>query len=156
MEAKETEMEAPQPNGLARAVSGAGGAVLLIAPFLPWADAAGSSTAGWDTASATCVLLCIAGAMAIVAATTGGRVGFFRPDLSLNGAADLLGIVSTVVVAWQLFDLPGDASPAWGIFVALAGAVTVMGACGDYRLLRGAPAFPRLGARASAGRRGAA
>jgi hypothetical protein len=142
---EEVTMEAQKLNPLARAVAVVGGAVLMAAPFLAWAEAGTSSTSGWDVASATCVLVSITGLTALAAAITGGRIGFFRPDLSLNGAADILGVVSTPVVLWQLFDLPEGASPAVGIFAALAGAVTVMAACGDYRSLRGAPAFPRLG-----------
>ena len=139
-------LDAKVMSPLTRAATAAAGGLLAAATFLPWADVAGTTTSGWDLASGVCVLLVITGAMAIAAAATGGRIGFFRPDLSLNGAADLLGVVSTVVVAWQILDLPAGASPAWGIFAALAGAVAVMGVCGDYRSVRGGPAFPSLGA----------
>ena len=38
-----------------------------------------------------------------------GATGSFVPTVSLNGAADLLGLVSTVVLVWLiLFDLPSD------------------------------------------------
>jgi hypothetical protein len=64
----------------------------------------------------------IAGHVAIVAAITGGRVGFFRPDLSVNGATDL-GLVATTLIGWLIiFDFPA----------------------GDYRTLRGAPLFPPI------------
>ena len=139
-------MEPKVMSSPARLATAAGGALLLAAPFLPWAESAGASTSGWDVASGVCVLLWITGLTTLAAAITGGRIGFFRPDLSLNGAADLLGVVSTAVVAWQLFDLPAGASPAWGAFAALAGAVVVMGFFGDYRSVRGAPAFPSLDA----------
>ncbi len=138
-------MEAKTMTPLARAGAGAAGLLLVAAPFLPWADSAGTTTSGWDLASGVCVLLALTGAMAVVAAATGGRIGFFRPDLSLNGAADLLGVVSTVVVAWQILDLPAGASGEWGIVAALAGAVAVMAVFGDYRSVHGAPAFPSLG-----------
>ena len=94
-------------------------------------------------------MLWITGLTALAVAVTGGRIGFFRPDVSLGGGADMFGVVSTAVVAWQIFDLPEGSGAAWGIYAALAGAVAVMGACGDYRTLRGAPAFPRLGAEAA-------
>ncbi len=129
-----------------RVGAAAGGALLLAAPFLPWAEAHGSSQSGWDVASAVCVLASITGFVAIASAATGGRIGLFRPDVSLYGAADLLGVVSTVVIAWLIFDLPAGLSPDWGIFAALIGAFAVMSVCGDYRSLRGAPLFPRLDA----------
>ena len=138
-------MNAKTMTPLARAAAAAGGLLLMTSAFLPWADASGTTTSGWDLASGVGVLLAFTGAVAVIAAATGGRIGFFRPDLSLNGAADLLGVVSTVVVAWQILDLPAGAGPAWGVFAALAGAVAVMGVFGDYRTLRGAPAFPSLG-----------
>jgi hypothetical protein len=144
-EAAMDTMDAKVMSPLARVVAAAGGLLLVAATFLPWGDAGGTTTSGWDLASGVCVLLVLTGAMAVIAAATGGRIGFFRPDLSLNGAADLLGVVSTVVVAWQILDLPAGASAAWGIFAALAGAVAVMGVFGDYRSVRGAPAFPPLG-----------
>jgi hypothetical protein len=137
-----------QPNVMsptARVAAGAGGALLLAAPFTPWASSEGTSAVGWDVASGVCALLWITGVTALAVALTGGRIGLFRPDASLGGAADLLGVASTAVVAWQLVDLPEGAGARWGVFAALAGAVIVMSACGDYRLLRGAPAFPRLG-----------
>ena len=137
-------MKAKEMGPGVRAITTVGGGLLIAAPFLPWAEAQGSSQSGWDVASGVGALALIAGIAAIAAAATGGRIGFFRPDLSLNGAADLLGVVSTVVVAWQIVDLPEGMSPDWGIFVALAGAIVVMGACGDYRSLKGAPAFPKL------------
>ena len=140
-------MEPKVMNTAARLATAAGGVLLLAAPFLPWAETAGSTTSGWDVASGVCVLLWITGLTALAAAMTGGRIGFFRPDVSLGGAADMLGVVSIAVVVWQLFDLPDGAGAAWGVYSALGGAVAVMSACGDYRTLRGAPAFPRLGPR---------
>src|SRR5688500_15101600 len=104
-------MNANKMGTAVRAGTAAGGALLLAAPFLPWAEAQGSSQSGWDVASAVCVLASITGLIAISAATTGGRIGLFRPDLSLNGAADLLGVVSTVVVGWLILDLPSGLSP---------------------------------------------
>jgi hypothetical protein len=63
----------------------------------------------------------------------------------LNGAADLLAVVATVVVAWLLlFDFPPGASRANGGYLALASTITIAGGVGDYSPLRGAPLFPRI------------
>jgi hypothetical protein len=128
-----------------RAAAAASGGLLIASTFLPWGDAEGGSMSGWELSSAVSVLAVLAGLAVVVAAATGGRIGLFRPDVSLNGAADLLGIASTVVIACLLFDLPAGVDAGWGLVLALAGAIAVMSSCGDYRLLRGAPAFPRLG-----------
>lgn len=90
-------------------------------------------------------VLLIVGLVAIVAALTWGRYGLFRPDLSLSGAADLLGLVATILLAWLiLFDFPSGASREVGVFPALVAAIAIAGGVGDYSTLRGAPFFPRI------------
>jgi drug/metabolite transporter (DMT)-like permease len=89
----------------------------------------------------------IVGLVAIAAALTWGRYGLFRPDLSMNGAADLLGLVATILLVWLiLFDFPSGASREVGVFLALVAAIAIAGGVGDYRTLRGAPLFPRIDA----------
>ena len=91
------------------------------------------------------VYLLITGTVAIWAAISGGRFGLFRPDLSLNGATDLLGVVASLLLTWLVaFDFPPGAGREVGVFVALAGAIAVMGGAGDYGTLRGAPPFPPI------------
>src|SRR5688572_30793690 len=100
-------MSKPGPGQL---IAGAGGVLLIISLFLPWADAQGTSRNGWELWTMADVFLLIAATMAIVALVTGGRIGLFRPDLSVNGAADLLGVVSTVLLTWLVFfDFPPGA-----------------------------------------------
>jgi hypothetical protein len=133
-------------TGITRVVAGVSGAGLLIAPFLPWAESGDSLATGWQMSSGFSVLAILAGLVAIAAAATGGRIGFFRPDVSLKGAGDLFGVTTTAVVACVMFlDMPAGAAPAYGAVIALAGAIAVATVCGDYSVLRGAPAFPRLG-----------
>jgi hypothetical protein len=131
-------------NGLlGRLIAGAGGALLIVSLFLPWANIAGAERSGWELWTMADVFFLIAGVTALSAAITGGQIGLFRPDLSLSGAADLLGVVSTVLLAWLiLFDFPEGAGHEAGVYLALAGAVAIMGGAGDYATLRGAPAFP--------------
>ena len=130
-------------NSLGRLVCGAGGALLIVSLFLPWADAADVELSGWELWTMADVFLLIVGLAAIGNALTGGQFGLFRPDLSLGGAADLLGVVATVLLAWLLiFDFPEAASREIGVFLALIGAMAVAGGAGDYATLRGAPLFP--------------
>ena len=132
--------------GLGQLVCGTGGALLIVSLFLPWAGAEDADLSGWELWTMADVYLLIVGLAAIAAALTGGRVGVFRPDVSLIGAADLLGVVATLLLAWLLiFDFPEGASREIGVFLALIGAMAVAGGAGDYATLRGAPLFPRTG-----------
>jgi hypothetical protein len=126
-----------------RLIIGAGGVLLIASLFLPWADSGGARRSGWELLTMADVYLLITGTVAIWAAISGGRFGLFRPDLSLNGATDLLGIMATLVLTWLIaFDFPHGADREVGVFVALAAAVAVMGGAGDYGTLRGAAWFP--------------
>jgi hypothetical protein len=132
----------PRPE---RLIIGAGGVALIVSLFLPWAGAGDVDRSGFELWTMADVFLLIAGLVAIAAALTGGRFGLFRPDMSLNGAADLLGVIATILVAWLIiFDFPSGVSREVGVFLALISAMAVAGGAGDYSTLRGAPAFPRL------------
>ena len=118
--------------------------MLIVSLFLPWAGGADVTLSGWELWTMADVFLLIVGLVAIGMALTGGRFGLFRPDLSLGGAADLLGVVATVLLAWLvIFDFPEGASRDIGVFLALIGAMAVAGGAGDYATLRGAPLFPK-------------
>jgi hypothetical protein len=127
-----------------RLICGAGGALLIVSLFLPWAGGAAADASGWELWTMADVFLLIVGLAAIAMALTGGRFGLFRPDMSLRGAADLLGVVATVLLIWLVFfDFPEGASREIGVFLALIGAMAVAGGAGDYATLRGAPLFPK-------------
>lgn len=129
-------------------ITGAGGATLIFSLFLPWADIDGVSRSGWELWTMADVLFLTVGAFAIGSAITGGHFGLFRPDLSLIGATDLLGVVATMLIGWLvIFDFPVGASREIGVFMALIAAMAVAGGAGDYRVLRGASWFPRPSSR---------
>ena len=129
--------------GIGRLLAGAGGALLIVSLFLPWADSLdGASRNGWELSRTTDVFLVIVGVLGIAAATTGGRFGFFRPDLSLNATADILGVVATIVLGWLiLFDFPSGASRESGGYLALIAAITIACGAGDFRVRS---LFPRI------------
>ena len=128
-------------------ITGAGGVLLILSLFLPWAGAGGTHQTGFELLTIGDVFLLVAGLVAVAAALTWKRYGLFRPDLSLTGAADLLGLVATVLLAWLIiFDFPSGASREVGVFLALAGAIAIAAGVGDYSTLRGAPLFPRIDA----------
>lgn len=133
--------------GFGQLIVGVGGMLLIVSLFLPWAGAERADRTGFELLTMADVFLLIAGLVAIAAALTWGRFGLFRPDLSLTGAADLLGLVATVGVAWFiLFDFPSGASREIGVFLALVATIAIAGGAGDYNTLRGAPLFPRIDA----------
>jgi len=131
-------------NREGRVVSGAGGVLLIVSLFLPWAEVGSVSRNGWELWTMSDVFFLITGLCAIGAAISGGRFGVFRPDVSLRGATDLLGIVAIVMLCWLLiFDFPAGADRGIGPFLALIAALAISGGAGDYRPLRGAPWFPK-------------
>jgi hypothetical protein len=126
-------------------IAGAGGLLLILSLSLPWASTGGTSRTGFELLAMTDVFLLIVGLVAIGSALTRGRFGVFRPDVSVGGAADLLGVIATILIACLiLFDFPSGASPEVGIFLALVAAIAVAVGAGDYSTLRGAPLFPRI------------
>ena len=125
--------------GLGRLLAGAGGALMIVSLFLPWAG----SLNGWEFSRATDVLYVVVGVLGIAAAITGGRFGFFRPDLSLNATADILGVVATVVLGWLiLFDFPSGASREPGVYLALVAAIAIACGAGDFRVTSFFPKMP--------------
>jgi hypothetical protein len=132
-------------RGAGQLIAGTGGVLLIVSLFLPWADEGGAGRSGWELWTMADVFFLIAGLCAIAAAITGGRFGLFRPDLTLIGATDLLGLVAIVLTGWLLvFDFPAGAGRDIGAFLALIAAMMIAGGAGDYRPLRGAPWFPRV------------
>ena len=130
----------------AQLIAGAGGALLIASLFLPWADAGGAETSGWELLSTGDVFFLLAGLTDLAAAGTGGRFGLFRPDMSMVAAADLLGVAATLMLAWlALFGFPEGAGRELGLWLGLLGAFVQMMASGDYSVFRGAPVFPRVG-----------
>ena len=129
--------------GFGRLLAGAGGVLLLVSLFLPWADDSnGTSRNGWELSATSDVLFVIVGVCGIAAAITGGRFGFFRPDVSLNGATDILAVVASIVLGWLiLFDFPSGASREPGVYLALVAAIAVATGAGDFRVRS---LFPKL------------
>ncbi len=128
--------------GFGRLLAGCGGALLIGSLFLPWSDAAGVTHDGWQTLSTWDVFLVITGVSGIGAAITGGRFGFFRPDLSLNGMTDIFGVMAAILIAWLiLFDFPSGASREVGLYLALLGATAIATGAGDFRVTA---LFPKI------------
>ncbi|HEV7458938.1 MAG TPA: hypothetical protein VGN78_00255 [Solirubrobacteraceae bacterium] len=131
--------------GFGRLLAGCGGALLIGSLFMPWSEsAAGVSQSGWEVLTVSDVLLLITGLFGLAAAITGGRFGFFRRDVSLNGATDIVSLVAAILLAWLiLFDWPSGASREVGVFVALVAAVAITTGTGDFRVTSLFPTIPQ-------------
>lgn len=125
-----------------RWLAGAGGALLIASLFLSWSSTAGATQTGWETLSVWDVFVFITGLCGIAAALTGGRFGFFRPDLSFNAMTDIFGVVLSILLLWLLFDFPPGAGREIGVYLALAAALTVATGAGDFRVTSLFPAMP--------------
>lgn len=118
-----------------RITAGVGGALLLVSLFLPWSELQGESLSGWETLSLFDLFVAITGLCGIVAALTGGRFGFFRPDLSFNAMTDIFGVVVGSLLVWFVAaDFPADADRKPGVYLALAAAWIVATGAGDFRV----------------------
>jgi hypothetical protein len=128
---------------LGRLLAGLGGALLIASLFMAWSDAGGATHDGWQTLSVWDVFLLVTGVCGIAAAVTGGRFGFFRPDLSFNGMTDIFGVMAATLIAWLiLFDFPSGADREVGVYLALVGAAAVAAGAGDFRVRSLFPSLP--------------
>jgi hypothetical protein len=128
--------------GFGRLLAGCGGALLIASLFMTWSESGGVGKSGWEVLTVSDVLFLIAGLFGLAAAITGGRFGFFRRDVSLNGATDILGLVSGILLAWLIaFDWPSGASRQAGVYLALVAATAVATGAGDFRITS---LFPRI------------
>jgi hypothetical protein len=129
--------------GLGRLLAGLGGALLIGSLFMPWGEnAAGASQSGWEALTLTDILFLMTGLSGLAAAITGGRFGFFRRDVSLNGLTDMLGVVATILLLWLILaDWPSGVSRQVGVYLALAAAAVIATGAGDFRVTS---LFPKL------------
>jgi hypothetical protein len=124
-------------------LAGCGGVLLIASLFMPWSEVAGVTRTGWETVSVWDVFVLITGVCGVAAALTGGRFGFFRPDLSFNGMTDIFGVVLAILIAWfVLVDFPSGADRQVGVYLALAGAAAVATGAGDFRITSLFPSQP--------------
>ncbi|MEA2439464.1 MAG: hypothetical protein QOH76_888 [Thermoleophilaceae bacterium] len=129
--------------GLGRLLAGCGGALLIGSLFMPWSESApGVSQSGWELLTLSDILFLMTGLFGLAAAVTGGRFGFFRRDVSLNGLTDMLGVIAALLLVWLIaVDWPSGASRQVGVYLALAAAAVIATGAGDFR----PPSlFPRL------------
>ena len=127
--------------GIGRLLAGCGGALLVAALFMPWSESGSATQSGWEALHTWDIFLLITGVCGIAAAVTGGRFGFFRPDLSFNAMTDIFGVVTTILIVWLIVDFPPGAEQEIGVYLALAATLTVATGAGDFKVKS---LFPRV------------
>jgi hypothetical protein len=130
--------------GIGRLLAGAGGLLLIVSLFMDWAKGPGGVTeSGWEFSTTTDIYLLIVALLGIAFAITGGAIGFFRPDVSLSGTADMLAVVATILLVWLIFfDFPDRADAEPGVYLALISSVAIMCGAGDFRINSLFPELP--------------
>jgi hypothetical protein len=126
--------------GWLRVMVGVAGTALSLSAFFTWTGA----LSGWSLNAGIAALCALSGLAAILGASTDGRIGVFRPDVSSIAAADLLNVATTLVVAAYLFADLGTDAAGFGVWLALVSAAVAACGSADWRVLKGAPVFPRL------------
>ncbi|MDF0531575.1 hypothetical protein P0W64_12410 [Tsukamurella sp. 8F] len=130
---------------LRRLICGTAGTAMVVALFLPWNLIQDADRITWGMWKLTFPLCAVLALCALTTAITGGQIGLNRPDVSIIGATDGLGVITTATLAWLLFyDSPAHASAQPALILALASAAAAAFGAADYRPLRGAPLFPRM------------
>ncbi len=128
-----------------RLICGAAGVLMVVALFLPWKEFQEADRVAWGLWKLTFPLCAAVAICALVTAITGGQIGLNRPDVSIIGATDGLGVITTVTLGWLLFhNLPAHAIRQPALVLALLSAAAAALAAADYRPLRGAPWFPTM------------
>ena len=117
--------------GVGRVLAGLGGVLLIASLLMNWAD----DRTGWELLPVWDVFILLTGVCGVVAALTGGRFGFFRPDLSFNAMTDIFAVMLWVLIPWMIWvDFPDGADRGAGVWVALAGAVVQAAGAGDFAI----------------------
>ena len=128
--------------GIGRLLAGCGGVLLIAALFMPWSEGGSITQSGWETLQTWDIFLLITGVCGVLAAVTGGRFGFFRPDLSFNAMTDIFGVIASTLIVWLIFDFPPGAEQKIGVYLALAGALTIATGAGDFKIKSLFPQVP--------------
>jgi hypothetical protein len=128
--------------GIGRVLAGVGGVALIASLFMPWACGPGAARDGWELLRISDVFFLIVGLCGIAAGLSGGRFGFFRPDLSLNATADIFAVAASIMLVWLIaFDFPAGAGHGAGVYVALIASIAVACGAGDFRVRE---LFPKM------------
>jgi hypothetical protein len=111
-------------------ITGLGGALLLVALFLPWYDEGAVSPTGWQAFTVIDVVLAAVGLAALLVPLATAQQRVPAVPLAMEALVTLAGMVALVLVLIRVVDLPGDASGrSTGLWLGLAAtAVVVVGA----------------------------
>jgi hypothetical protein len=108
-------------------ITGLGGALLLVALFLPWYDEGAVSPTGWQSFTVIDVVLAAVGLAALLVPVITAQQRAPAVPLAMEALVDLAGLVALVLVLIRVVNLPGDASArAAGLWVGLVATVVIV------------------------------
>ena len=117
-------------------IAGASGAVLLVALFLPWYDAAGTDVSAFEAFSVLDVLLVAIALLGVSLVVVTASQPSAAVGIALDGLVTVIAAVVAILLVFRVLNLPGDLegaeraafgwvglAAAWGVF---AGALVAM------------------------------
>ena len=108
-------------------ITGLGGALLLVALFLPWYDEGAVSPTGWQAFTVIDVVLAAVGLAALLVPVVTAQQRVPAVPLAMQALVTLAGLVALVLALIRVVDLPGDASGrAAGVWLGLAATLSIV------------------------------
>jgi hypothetical protein len=109
-------------------ITGLGGALLLVALFLPWYDEGAVNPTGWQSFTVIDIVLAIVGLAALLVPVVTAQQRVPAVPLAMEALVCLAGLVALVLVLIRIVNLPGDAGGrSGGLWLGLAAAAIVAG-----------------------------
>jgi FtsH-binding integral membrane protein len=107
-------------------IAGLSGVALLVSLFVPWYEP--DSLSGWEALSAIDVLLAFVAATAVLLVIVTATQRVPAVPIALAAVVMLIGIAGVILVLLRVLDIPDVASGReWGVWLALAGALGIVG-----------------------------
>ena len=108
-------------------ITALGGAVLLVALFIPWYDEGAADPTGWQALTVTDVILALVAIAALLVPVVTAQQRTPAVPLAMEALLTLAGLVAVVLTAIHELSLPGDASGRQlGVGLALVGAALIL------------------------------
>jgi hypothetical protein len=107
-------------------MTGLGGAVLLVALFLPWYDEGAADPTGWEAFAVTDVILALIAMAALLVPVVTAQQRTPAVPLAMEALVALAGLLALILVLFRVLNLPGDAGGReLGVWLGLLGAFVV-------------------------------
>jgi FtsH-binding integral membrane protein len=110
-------------------ITALGGAILLVALFIPWYDEGAVDPTGWQAFTVTDGILALVAIAALLVAVVTAQQRTPAVPLAMEAFVALAGLIAVILTVIRLLNLPGDAGGREiGVWLGLLGAlVTFVG-----------------------------